>query len=70
MINKIPSRIEVVCLHCLGMPLNLSGFMELERMGWMDPTPVTVTSTKALKVPKIIGLVQVSLGLLGLDQML
>ena len=38
----------------------------LERMGWMDPTPVTVTRTKALKVPRILRLVQVSLRLLGL----
>ena len=53
-------------LHCLGMPQNWSGFMELERMGWMDPTPVTVTSTKAPKVLRILGLVQVSLGLIGL----
>ena len=38
----------------------------LERMGWLDPTPVTVMSTKALKVPRLLQLVQVSLGLLGL----
>ena len=36
-------------------------------MGWMDFTPVTVTSSKAsIKVPRILGLVQVSLGLLGI----